>query len=89
MGTKTSRRPIAHINALPFYFRVEALTEKLGDGGNILILRSMGKWLEYRVSYLTESSLISCLMMMMMYGYDDDGDDDDDDVNDDYDGFNF
>ena len=35
---------------------VEILTDKWGDADNIFILRSMRKWLEYRVSHFTESS---------------------------------
>ena len=34
---------------------VEILTDKWGDADNIFILRSMQKWLEYRVSHFTES----------------------------------
>ena len=65
MGVYCLFRPINHIiialvDKICLPHVVEALTEKGGDGENILILRSMGKWLECRVSQLTESSLISC-----------------------------
>ena len=42
---------------------VEILTDKWGDADNIFILRSMQKWLEYRVSHFTESLWEPCHIM--------------------------
>ena len=69
MGVYCLFRPINHIiiallDKICLSHVVEALTDKGGDGDNIVILRSMGKWLECRVSHFPESSSISCHIMI-------------------------
>ena len=47
---------------------VEILTDKWGDADNIFIMRSMQKWLEYRVSHFTESSWKPCHILKRRLG---------------------
>ena len=46
---------ITQLDKISLSCGVEILTDMWDNADNILILRSMQKWLEYRVSHFTES----------------------------------